>query len=89
MKFLLTMNMPSAKGYPVHQMTVEHKARNLKEFWDALSDNEFIVCTLLYRFGVDEASKYWEERGQLLLNTSCIGKAQEYVDYQGERDERY
>ena len=83
MRFLLTMNMPSAKGYPVHQMTIEHKAKNITEFWEALSDNEFIICSLFYKVTTDDNYQEWKDRGLVILNTSWIGKAQEYVEYLG------
>lgn len=84
MRFLLTMNMSSAKGHPVHQLTVEHKSPSIKDFWAHLSDNEFIICTLLYKVDGE-----WIDRGQVILNTGCIGKAQELVDYYGADNEHY
>lgn len=89
MKFLLTMNMASAKGHPVHQMTVEHNAKSLRELWEDMTDNEFIMCTLYYKMTNDDMQSEWVDRGKVLINTSCIGKAQEFVDYYGDRDERY
>lgn len=89
MRFLLTMNMPSAKGYPVHQMTIEHKARDIHEFWEALTDNEFIVCNLFYKITNDDNRQEWSDRGTVIVNTSFVGKAQEYVEFYGDRDDRY
>lgn len=84
MRFLLTMNMPSAKGHPVHQLTVEHRAKSIRSFWETLSDNEFIICKLLYRVDGE-----WIDRGEVILSTSCIGKAQELVDYYGDGHDTY
>lgn len=85
MRFLLTMNMPSAKGNPVHQMTIEYdKAKTVRDFWIALSDNEFVICRLLYKYDGE-----WVDRGDVILNTSCIGKVQELVDFYGDSHDTY
>lgn len=87
MRLLITMNMPSAKGYAVHQLTVDHKAKTLKEFWDALQDNEFIMADLLYKIRNDDLTEYWGDRGPIIINTSHIGKVQEFFEYKGFRYE--
>lgn len=78
------MNMPSAKGNPVHQLSVEHKSKDVKDFWAALSDNEFIICTLLYKVDGE-----FIDRGQVILNTSWVGKAQELIDFYGDQYDTY
>lgn len=85
MRFLITMNMPSAKGYSVHQVTVEHEAKTMKDFWNVLQDNEFIMPTLMYKIRNDDLSEYWEDRGPLIINTSHIGKVQEFIDFGNDR----
>ena len=86
MRFLITMNMPSAKGYSVHQITVEHESKSIKEFWNYLQDNEFIMANLMYKIRNDDLSEYWEDRGSLIINTAHIGKVQELIEF---KDDRY
>lgn len=85
MRFLITMNMASAKGYPVHQITVEHPAKNIPEFWSVLQDNEFIVANLMYKIRDDEFTDHWEDRGQIIINTAHVGKVQELIEYRDDR----
>lgn len=87
MRFLVTMNMPSASGNSVHQVTVEHPAQSCEAFCDLMNDNEFIMVRLFYRktlpdFASREMKVSWEDRGDLILNTHHIGKVQEFVEYE-------
>ena len=86
MRFLITMNMPSAKGYSVHQITVEHNAKTMKEFWNVLQDNEFIMPSLMYKIRNDDLTEHWEDRGLIIINTANIGKVQELIEF---REDRY
>lgn len=86
MRFLITMNMPSAKGYSVHQITVEHDSKSINNFWNYLQDNEFIMANLMYKIRNDDLSEYWEDRGPLIINTAHIGKVQELIEF---KDDRY
>lgn len=86
MRFLITMNMPSAKGYSVHQITVEHNAKTMKEFWNVLQDNEFIMPSLMYKIRNDDLTEHWEDRGLIIINTAHIGKVQELIEF---REDRY
>lgn len=83
MKYLLTMNMASAKGNPVHQLTVEHPAEDLGQFRKVLAGSDYIICTLLYRSNDEYTQNSWIDRGDIIINTSLVGKAQEYVDFYG------
>jgi len=83
-RYLLTMNMPSAKGYAVHQLTVDHPAPNINEFMEELQDNEFIMCTLMYRVEKENYEREWQDRGKMIINTSVVGKAQEYYPSIGD-----
>jgi len=85
-RFLITMNMPSAKGYSVHQITVEHSAKTMKEFWNVLQDNEFIMPSLMYKIRNDDLTEHWEDRGLIIINTAHIGKVQELIEF---REDRY
>ena len=80
MRFLLTMHMPSANGNPVHQLTVESESNSCEEFLDELNDNEFVLVNLLYKYNSVSGETSWEDKGQIILNTSVIGKVQEYLE---------
>ena len=85
MRFLLTMHMPSAQGNPVHQLTVESESKDLQEFWEEISDNDFIMVGLLYREkNIHTGEVIWSNKGDIILNTSHIGKAQEFIDLDKE-----
>ena len=87
MRYLLTMNMPSAKGFLIHQLTVEHDG-DLEDFCQMLNDNEFITVRQWYQFKQPTGDPIWQDRGDLVLNTSHIGKVSEYIenekDYENE-----
>jgi hypothetical protein len=87
MRFLLTLNMPSAQGFLVHQLTVEHPSESCGEFCDYLNDNEFIIVDLLYRHKNNLGDITWSEKGEIILNTNHIGKVQEFIGV--EKDEEY
>ena len=90
MRFLLTMNMPSAQGFLVHQLTIEHHSNSCEEFCDELQGNEFIMGRLLYRQKGVTGETIWSDRGDVILNTSHIGKAQEFLDIEkDDYDESY
>ena len=71
MRFLVTMNMPSYSNNLVHQMIVEHKAKSLDEFVDALANEDFIIVEEFYRNPQDGASY---SRGFVALNHRYVGK---------------
>jgi hypothetical protein len=87
MKFLITMNMPSAQGYAVHQVTVEHPVENLDAFCDLLNDNEFILCRQLYRQKNMRGDSSWLDRGDIVINTYHIGKVQQFIEFERENDD--
>lgn len=79
LRLLLTMNMPSAQGYAVHQITVDHPAPDLESVCDAFNDAEFVLCRLLYRRMNNDGEMMWLDKGNIILNTSHVGKIQEYI----------
>ena len=86
LKLLITMHMPSAQGYSVHQITVDHPSENIDQFCRVINDYEFIKAQLFYRRRDDVTGKViWNDKGELLINTSHIGKVQEFFEY-GERE---
>ena len=87
MRLLITMNMPSAAGNTVHQLTVEHECQNMAQLYRKLNDDVFISCRLYYRRIAQDGSVFWEDKGDIILNTAHIGKLQEYVEY--ERPDPY
>ena len=87
MKLLITMNMPSAKEYLVHQMTVETECETLDKFLKQLNDDIFVKVLLYYkRKDHITGDTIWEDRGDILLNTNHIGKVQVYLEYGKEQD---
>lgn len=85
MKLLITMNMPSASGYMVHQITVETESRDLREFNSLINRQDFVFCRLYYRRPGYAGETIWDDKGDIILNTAHIGKVQEYL----ERDQDY
>jgi len=83
MKFLITMNMPSAQGYLVHQVTIDHFAASCGELCDLLNEDEFIVARQWYR-RVHHGDVVWVDRGDIVINTAHIGKVQEFVEFERE-----
>ncbi len=82
MKFLITMNMPSAQGYAVHQVTIEHQAESVAEFCSVLNKAEFILCRQLYRQKNLRGETNWLDRGDMVINTYHIGKVQQFIEFE-------
>jgi hypothetical protein len=80
MRFLITMNMPSAAGNTVHQVTVDHPANSLVSFCAALNSDVFVICRNFYRRTNNDGTMYWEDRGEIILNTTHIGKVQVFIE---------
>lgn len=85
MRFLITMNMPSAQGYLVHQVTIEHNAKSCLEFCEMLNNDVFIVGRQLYRKRSPNMESVWQDRGEIVLNTAHVGKVAEFVEF--DRDD--
>ena len=88
-KYLLTMHMPSNQGFLVHQITIEHETSTLEEFGEALNAYEFVIGRLLYRRQNDQGIYVWLDKGEIVINTSHIGKAQLYIEFGGNDDDAY
>lgn len=79
MKFLITMNMPSAKGFLVHQITGDYPAESVEEFCKALNDNPFIVVDQYYKDdNTADGEIDWTFMGSIIINTDHIGKVHEH-----------
>jgi hypothetical protein len=70
MKFLITMQMSSRAGYPVHQLVGEHDSPSLAAFTRYLSNVDFVVVDEYYR---DEQRGLYPV-GPICINTNLIGK---------------
>ena len=84
MRFLLTMNMPSANGFLVHQVTVEIPVNSCDELMRKMNHDEFIMGRMFYRRRLLTGENAWEDRGDIILNTAHIGKVQEFFEMERE-----
>ena len=82
MRLLITMNMASANGNPVHQITVEHPAPTLLDFLEEINDYEFIMMHQYYRVKQLDGEVVWKDRGDIIVNTAHIGKVQEFIEFE-------
>ena len=82
MRFLITMNMASAQGYAVHQITIDHEAATLDEFLAEVNDYPFILGHQYYRVKTPDGEITWKDRGKLIINSSHIGKVQEFIEFE-------
>lgn len=89
MKFLLTMNMPSNNGFLIHQVIFEHDASSMAEFSNILNTDIFVHGKQFYKRQNDDGENVFIDKGFIILNTAHIGKAQEYIDYGSEDDNRH
>lgn len=89
MKFLITMNMASNQGKPVHQMTCEVEgASNLKEFHALLHKQDYIVVSEYYIDYETRVAPYiktnnegkYNFRGKSIINCAFVGKVRELED---------
>jgi len=86
MKLLVTMNMPSAQEYLVHQLTVETEFDSLDKFLKLLNEEIFVLVRLYYkRKNFMTGELIWEDRGDIILNTAHIGKVQIYYELDKEQ----
>ena len=80
-KFLITMNMPSAANNLVHQMICDYPVGSIHEFKDELCSEDFLLFTQFYREQDRSTGKtYWTEKGAMILNTSLVGKVQVFIE---------
>lgn len=89
MQFLVTMNMPSINGTETHQLTLEHPVNSQEEMCALLNRQEFIIFRMFYRRQNMDGEIWWQDRGEIIINTSWIGKAQEYMDMEAEKEAEF
>lgn len=70
MRFKITLNMPSRKGYSVHQIFAEHESDSIESFLVKLSKNGFIVVKELYK----ETDGSLQPHGELGILYAVVGK---------------
>lgn len=86
MRFLLTLNMPSAQGNSVHQVIFEYPAQSSEDLCKILNDEIFILGRQLYKRQNPDGTSQYLDRGDIIINTAHIGKAQEYVEYDRQEE---
>ena len=80
-RFIFTLNMGSYKGRIVHQVVGDVDVADIGQLCETLNDTDFIVVDQYYNVNdEDSTSQDWKYKGHLVLNTSNIGKVQQYVD---------
>lgn len=84
MRFLVSMKMPNANGMLTHQLTLEHTSNSLEELCAFMNRQEFLIFDLFYRRRHQTGEIWWQDRGQIIINTSCIGKVQEFINMETE-----
>lgn len=76
----MSMKMPNANGMLTHQLTLEYSCDSLQELCAAMNRQEFLVFGLFYKRTNMSGEVWWQDRGEIIINTSCIGKAVEFID---------
>jgi len=91
MKFLVTMNMSSNQGKPVHQMTCEVEGVNtLQDFHRILHNQDYILVREYYfdyeakapTYGKPSYGGKYSLRGRTIINCALIGKVRELEERQ-------
>jgi len=86
-KFLFTLNMPSSQGSLVHQVIGDFNANSCSELCEFINRFDFITVRQFYKDGVAATGEIlWQDRGEIILNTSRIGKIQVYVEREQNND---
>ena len=66
----------------MHQLTIECDVQDLNSLNNMLNENEFILGKQFYRRRTPRGDVNWEDRGSIIINTSHIGKVQEFVEFE-------
>jgi hypothetical protein len=67
-------------------MTLEHPVKSQEELCALLNRVEFVIFRMFYRRKNIDGEIWWQDRGEIVLNTNLIGKAQEFIDYDSEEE---
>jgi len=74
-KFLITMNMPSRSGVPIHQIICEHPSGSVDDFVMALERNDFLIVDEFYRdVEAPRGSNSYYPVGRVAINHRFVGK---------------
>jgi len=71
MKFVITMNMPARSGVAVHQIVADYPVNSLKEFLNALTNNDFLMVEEFYK---DPQTGTISSNGYIGINYRFVGK---------------
>jgi hypothetical protein len=80
------MNMPSINGMDTHQLTLEHPVSSQEEMCALLNKQEFLIFRMFYRRQNQDGEIWFQDRGEIIVNTHWIGKAQEFIDFDTDKD---
>jgi hypothetical protein len=80
------MNMPSTNGMDTHQLTLEYPVVSQEEMCAILNRQEFVIFRMFYRRQNQDGEIWWQDRGEIIINTSFVGKAQEFIDFDNDRE---
>ena len=82
--------MPSSKGTLVHQVIGEYAADTCTQMCVVLNRLDFIPVRQFYKDGEGPNGEIiWEDKGEIILNTSQIGKVQIYIEREQNHDKSY
>lgn len=85
MIFLFTMNMESVNERNIHQVIGEHPAKSCDDLCKILNTTDYITIRQYYK--KNYPNHHLEDRGNLVLNCSLIGKVAEYQLMTGDRND--
>lgn len=86
MRFLATLNMPGLNGTNTHQLTFDHPVSSQEELCALLNRQEFVIFRMFYRRQNMSGELWWQDRGEIIINTSWIGKIQEFIDFDSDKE---
>lgn len=80
MRFLFHMNMPSGGNDLVHQVVGEIDCNTLGELREVMERQDFLTIDHMTYDRQPGGEKRWRSRGQMIINTSAIGKVAVYYE---------
>jgi hypothetical protein len=82
------MNMASYEGRLVHQITADIEVPNLEHLCRLMNRDEFIYGRQWYkRKNEMTGESYWQDRGDIIINTAHIGRISEFIEKEEDYDE--
>lgn len=80
MRFLFHMNMPSGGNDLVHQVVGEISCKSINELREVMNKNDFIAVQHMTYERARTGEKVWRSRGDMIINTSNVGKVAVYYE---------